>query len=146
MLHFQRNLGKHLRVNDRKEFFNGLKPIINPDDIEKTTQKATQELRLYLRHWGLKYSYFERVAKKPNLDLYFTYFSYDCKVRRMIYTTNWIERLNKSFIRTTKIRNALPSPKSVLVLLDYWAIEIEQNIYKYPIMNFKFENSFCKIE
>jgi len=146
MLHFQRNLGKYLRVNDRKEFFDGLKPIVNPDEIDKTTQKATQELRLYLKHWGLKYSYFERLANKPNLDLHFTYFDYDYRVRRMIYTTNWIERLNKSFRRTTKIRNALPSPKSALILLGYCAIEIEQNIYKYPIMNFKFENKFCKIE
>ena len=37
--------------------------------------------------------------------LYYTYTNFHPKVRRMIYTTNWIERLNKEFRRTFKIQN-----------------------------------------
>ena len=64
----------------------------------------------------------------------------------MICTTNWMERLNKTFRRTTKIRNALPSPKSALVLLGYCAMEVKNTTYKYPIMNFKFEEKLINFD
>jgi len=54
----------------------------------------------------------------------------------MIYTTNWIERLNKSFRRTLKMRNALPNPESAITLLAYTAIEMEEGTYSYPISAF----------
>jgi len=60
----------------------------------------------------------------------------------MLYTTNWIERLNKSFKRTTKIRNALPTPNAAMLLLGYVAQQMNENTYKYPISNFKFDEQF----
>jgi len=57
----------------------------------------------------------------------------------MIYTTNWIERLNKSFRRTLKMRNALPNIQSVITLIGFVAMEMEQGTYSYPITNFKFD-------
>ena len=57
----------------------------------------------------------------------------------MIYTTNWIERLNKDFRRTLKIRNALPSSESALTLLSKVAMDKEEKHYAYPIHIFKFE-------
>lgn len=97
ILHFQRNLGKYLRVPDRKEFFEGLKPIINPDNIEMDSKTATKLFKDYILLWSKKYKYFEKLYRQDDLELYFTYFDYDYRIRRMIYTTNWIERLNKSF-------------------------------------------------
>ncbi len=60
----------------------------------------------------------------------------------MIYTTNWIERLNKSFRRTLKMRNALPSSKAAITLMGYVAMEMEEKTYSYPISNFKFDDNF----
>ncbi len=37
----------------------------------------------------------------------------------MIYTTNWIERLNKDFRRVPKTRNVIHSDESVLALLIF---------------------------
>jgi transposase-like protein len=55
----------------------------------------------------------------------------------MIYTTNWIERLNKTIRRTQAIRNAFPSPESALTLISACPIEQENNFYlKYPITSF----------
>lgn len=34
-----------------------------------------------------------------------------------IYTTNWIERLNKEYKRVVKMRGAMPNPESVIVLM-----------------------------
>ncbi len=55
----------------------------------------------------------------------------------MIYTTNWIERLNKSFKRTLKIRNSMPSVDSVLTLLSKVAIDMNNTTYRYPIGRFE---------
>ena len=54
----------------------------------------------------------------------------------MIYTTNWIERFNKSVRRTTKIRNSLPSPHAALMLIGYVGMELEEKTYNYPISIF----------
>jgi transposase-like protein len=72
-------------------------------------------------------------------ELYFSYLNYHPKIRRMIYTTNWIERLNKEFKRTFKIRNAMPSVASALTLLSKVAMDKEDGYMKYPIYNFKFD-------
>ena len=58
---------------------------------------------------------------------------------RMIYTTNWIERFNKSCRRTLKIRGAFPNEDSVLALITSVAVDKSEKQYKYPIYNFKFE-------
>jgi putative transposase len=44
--------------------------------------------------------------------LYFTYLDYDYRIRAMIYTTNWIERLNRQFCRVTRMRAACPVLKA----------------------------------
>ena len=60
-------------------------------------------------------------------------------VRPMIYTTNWIERLNKSFRKTLKVRGSLPSVESALVLISKTAIDMSDNTYSYKIPNFNFD-------
>lgn len=74
-----------------------------------------------------------------NKNILFEYMKYDYRVRPMIYTTNWIERLNKSFRKTLKIRGALPSVESALVLISKTAIDMSNNTYSYKISNFNFD-------
>jgi len=57
----------------------------------------------------------------------------------MIYTTNWIERLNKDFRKTIKIRNSMPTYEAVLTLLSSVAIDKNSNRYNYKIYNFRFQ-------
>ncbi len=64
------------------------------------------------------------------------------KIRRMIYSTNWIERFNKSVRRTLKIRGDFPNEEAVLALITSTAKEKGEKAYKYPIHNFKFEPKF----
>ena len=45
--------------------------------------------------------------------LYLTYLNYDHRIHAMIYTTNWIERLQKDFRRVTRMRGAMPNEESV---------------------------------
>lgn len=49
--------------------------------------------------------------------LFFTYLNYDHCIQVMIYTRNWIERLQKDFRRVTRMRGAMPNEESVLLLM-----------------------------
>jgi transposase-like protein len=62
----------------------------------------------------------------------------------MIYTTNWIERFNKSARRTLKIRGAMPSEESAIALITSVGIDKGKKKYNYPIYNFKFEPKLAK--
>ncbi len=53
----------------------------------------------------------------------------------MIYTTNWIERLNKDFKRVIKMRGAMPNADSAMLLLANVAKNRE--CHKFPIYQFK---------
>ena len=144
VVHFQRNLGRQVRVKDREEFFLGLKKIFDPDNMRRTQVNSLRLLRAFLVTWSKHYPYLKGVSLRLDLSLYFTYLSYDRHVRSMIYTTNWIERFNKSVKRTTKVRNALPTPRAGLMLIGYVGMEMGEGTYKYPIANFKFEAAFDK--
>lgn len=136
VLHFMRNLSKHVRRTDRDAFCKELKQVFYPE-AHRSKQQAIELLHTFLSKWVSKYKKLEAVKHKNNLELLFTYYLFDVSVRRMIYTTNWIERLNKAFRRTLKMRNALPSPDAAITLLGYVALEMTENKYSYPICNFK---------
>jgi transposase-like protein len=141
-LHFQRNLNKHIRKVDRVAFCEDIKEVFNPDDVFNTPQEAEKKLKEKLHKWSKAYPKLKSVITSDKLSNLFTYLNFDYRIRRMIYTTNWIERLNKSFRRTLKMRNALPNPDAVITLLGFVAMEMEEGTYSYPITNFKFDQNF----
>uniref|UniRef100_UPI00374CDA00 transposase n=1 Tax=Tenacibaculum maritimum TaxID=107401 RepID=UPI00374CDA00 len=55
--------------------------------------------------------------------------NYHLKIRRLIYTTNWIEPLNKEFRRTFKIRNSMPNFESALTLISKVAMDKEDTYF-----------------
>lgn len=142
MLHFQRNLNKHIRKTHREGFCKELKNVFNPDDVFCTSQQGVQKLKEVLSKWSKTYPKLQSTINRDDLESVFTYLNFDYRIRRMIYTTNWIERLNKSFRRTLKMRNALPNPKAAITLMGYVAMEMEEKTYSYPISNFKFDDNF----
>jgi len=142
VLHFQRNINKHIRKTHRLDFASELKDVFNPDDVFYTTSEAVIRLKKLLLKWAKTYPRLEKIAQRDDLDNVFTYLHFDYRIRRMIYTTNWIERLNKSFRRTLKMRNALPNPKAAITLMGFVAMEMEEKTYSYPISNFKFDQNF----
>jgi len=68
---------------------------------------------------------------------YFTYLEYPEKIQRMIYSTNWIERLNRDYKRVLKMRGAMPTPESVIALMGAVAMEKEGTTYAYPVYAFR---------
>ena len=54
-----------------------------------------------------KYPWLSSKLQNERLALHFTYLKYNYNISSMIYTTNWIERLNKTFKKSLKVRGAL---------------------------------------
>jgi transposase-like protein len=135
-LHLKRNLANKLRKNYRASFLNTLSDVFNPEAPYTSVKSAVEQFKRVLKAQSDLYPSLCSTLARDDLELYFTYLKYDKSIRRMIYTTNWIERFNKSVRRTTKIRDSLPSPHSALMLIGYVAMETETQTYNYPITKF----------
>lgn len=142
VLHFQRNLNKHIRKVHREPFCSDVKAVFDPDNLFYTPKEAVKNLKDVLTKWSKIYPKLMSTMNRDDLDTVFTYLNFNYRIRRMIYTTNWIERLNKSFRRTLKMRNALPNPQAAITLMGYVAMEMGEKTYSYPISNFKFDDNF----
>jgi len=139
IVHLQRIIQKYVRTTDRKELAQDFREILSPDDPTNTKEKVEIALENLAQKWEVKNKSLSKYLRTFEWQPYFTYLDYSVKIRRMIYTTNWIERFNRSARRTLKIRGAFPSPESVLSLITSVAIDKSDKIYAYPIHNFKFE-------
>ncbi len=53
-------------------------------------------------HWGKDYRAFRLMRDNADYKEYMTYLNYAPEIQSMIYTTNWIERLNRDFRRVTR--------------------------------------------
>ena len=95
---------------------------------DMTPLVAYENLRIFAQRWGKKYPSLARLGNERNAA-YFTYLRFSESVRRMIYSTNWVERLNRSYKRTLLMRGAMPSPASVVYLLGSVAKEKTEGTY-----------------
>jgi len=138
-VHLIRNILKEIKPAHKKEVAQDFREVLNPDEKDYNLAKAKQKLSEFCSKWGKHYNYCKKLKDKADIDFYFTYLKYDYRIRRMIYTTNWIERLNKDFRKTIKIRNSMPNYEAVLTLLSSVAIDKNINRYNYKIHNFRFQ-------
>ncbi|MEQ9415466.1 MAG: transposase, partial [Cyclobacteriaceae bacterium] len=126
----------------RKVFAKQLAEVFDPDNASYTADQAVIRLKELLIRWTKTYPKLKTILNRKDLELIFTYLHFDYRIRRMIYTTNWIERLNKAFRRTLNMRNAMPTPQSAITLIGYVAMEMGEKSYSFPITNFKFDQNF----
>ncbi|MBU6323841.1 IS256 family transposase [Patescibacteria group bacterium] len=109
--HQIRNTMKFLPFHDREAFCKDLKLVYTAANADAGREALDQvkekwpQYRPYLRSWEEKWS-----------DLA-TFFEYPAPVRRMIYTTNMIENLNRQFRKVTKTTNVFPHDDSLVKLL-----------------------------
>jgi putative transposase len=137
VIHLMRNLSKKVRPSDRISFCEGLKEIFGTTASDDTKSKALIRINSFIQKWIKLYPHVKQLQESTHIDYHLTYYEFDYRVRPMIYTTNWIERLNKDFRRTLKIRNALPSIESALTLMSKVAMDKEEKHYSYGIYQLK---------
>ena len=104
------------------------------EDKDFTVDKGKELLDKFLSKWGKKYKKILNLFSEDQVDSLFTYSKYPVKLQRMMYTTNWIEAINKQIRRTTKIRGSFPNEDSMLNLISAYLIDkCENNYSKYRI-------------
>ena len=139
VVHKQRNILNKVRPKDKKEVAQDLREIFDNFNESDTLEKALNKVDKFLEKWKDKYPGFKNNFKKGTIEYYFTYIKFDYRVRRMIYTTNSIENLNRQIRKTTKNKLSFESPKR---LLDYVFMVVkefeEKNYMKYPVTNYKY--------
>jgi transposase-like protein len=108
-----------------------LRGVFQTDNQNDSREKGVIRWKSFCNKWRRYYCNFSKKADNPRYELYFTYLGYHWSIRSMIYSTNWIKRLNRDYKRTTKMRGALPSPDAVLFLLGSLAMSRKAYDYKY---------------
>lgn len=104
IVHQIRNSCKFVVWKDRKEFCKDLKNVYTA--INK--QIALEELEKFKIKWQAKYKY-AITSWEENWDNLTNYFEYPPELRRIIYTTNTIENLNRGIRKYTKTKTQFPN-------------------------------------
>lgn len=139
VVHLNRNVIAQIHPKHKQAVADDFKEVFNLNIAQDTHEQLKERLDIFCNQWIKLYPAMVKRLQKMELGYYTTYLNFDFRIRRMIYTTNWIERLNRDYRRVLKIRGAMPNVESVLALLSKVSIDRENNLFKYPINNFKFE-------
>lgn len=117
IVHLQRTFLKEVKAKHKQELADDFKEVFRSDDRNDSIPLAKARFSSFCDKWEKLYPYFKRRKENPRNELHFTYINYDYRIRSMIYTTNWVERLNRDYKRTTRMRGALPNPEATILLL-----------------------------
>ena len=129
IVHQIRNSMKFVVHKDRKQFCDDMKNIYTSINEEQ----AVEALKVVKTKWGEKYKYaidgWER-----NWENLMPFLDYPPELRKIMYTTNTIENLNRGIRKYTKTKVQFPDEKSVKKSV-YLAIMNNEKSWKMPILN-----------
>ena len=135
-VHLSRNIQAKVKPSDRKQVALELREVLNPETPDDNAGKGFVRFENFINRWIKKYPSMKSYLA-PRSRLYFNYLNYHPQIRRMIYTTNWIERLNRNYKRTLRMRSSMPNPESVLFLLG--SVAMKRKEYQFQVFQFSFE-------
>lgn len=121
--HLKRNMFAKVRHGDKAALAADLRDIFRTGQRDYTVETAWSKWQDMCDRWGEDYLSIKRLRDNPDYKAYLTYLNYAPEIRGMIYTTNWIERLNRDFRRVTRMRTAMPNGESVLTLMGSVAMD-----------------------
>lgn len=129
IVHQIRNSCKFVVWKDRKEFCADLKNIYAATN-EEMAQKALFSMDL---KWGTKYKYAIQ-SWQNNWENLSHFFNYPLEIRKIIYTTNTIENLNRGIRKYTKTKVQFTDDNAVQKAV-YLAITNIEKKWDMPIQN-----------
>lgn len=137
VVHKQRNILNKVRPRDKQAVSNDLKEIFNNFDSNSTLEKAKDKLEKFCETWKDGYPNIVKSMQTDDINDYFTYIQYPTEVRRMIYTTNSIENLNRQIRRVTKTKVTFDKIDNLLDLTFMVIKDFEANNWqKFPVYAF----------
>lgn len=121
--HLKRNMLAKVRFGDKAALASDLRDVFRTGQRDYTVEMAWKAWMDLCERWGKDYISIRRLRNNADYKVYMTYLNYSPEIQSMIYTTNWIERLNRDFRRVTKMRTAMPNEESVLTLMGSVAMD-----------------------
>ena len=128
IVHQIRNSCRFVVFKDRREFCSDLKDIYNAINLDQA-EKALFAMDL---KWGTKYKYAIKSWQENWLNLV-PYFDYPLEMRKLIYTTNTIENLNRGIRKYTKTKVQFVDDNAVKKAVYLAIVNIEKSWSK-PIL------------
>jgi transposase-like protein len=133
VVHKVRNTLNHVRKKDQSEIADSLKAIYN----SPTREIAQIQFEQFKKDWEKRYPK-EVASWEKDLPVLLTFMKYPTSIRKVIYTTNWIERTNKEIRKRLKPMNSLPDINAaekivyftVLNLNETWSKRISDGFAK----------------
>jgi len=129
IVHQIRNSCKFVVYKDRREFCKDLKVVYTAINKEI----ALDELNRFKAKWQSKYKY-AITSWEQNWDNLSNYFEYPLELRKIIYTTNTIENLNRGIRKYTKTKTQFPNESSATKSI-YLSIKNIEEAWLRPIKN-----------
>lgn len=121
--HLKRNMFAKVRHGDKAALAADLRDIFRTGQRDYTIEMAWTKWQEMCDRWGKDYRAIKLLRNNADYKAYMTYLNYAPEIQAMIYTTNWIERLNRDFRRVTRMRTAMPNEESVLTLMGSVAMD-----------------------
>lgn len=115
-VHKMRNILNKTRPKDKAEMAKDLKELFNNFSEKNTIKNALEKVKIFIKKWKTKYPQIKRFFEEGKIEYYFTYIEFHPEIRRLIYTTNSIENLNRIIRKATKNKLSFEKPE---YLLDY---------------------------
>jgi transposase-like protein len=136
VVHLQRSLLNKVRPKDKTSFGYDLKDAFNNFDINSNVDSAMKKLQELVNKWAM-YK-LDRLTNEEFIIDYLTYINYPMEVRRMIYTTNSIENLNRQIRKVTKTKVTFDKESNLLDLVFMIIKDFECNNWqKYPVITYQ---------
>jgi putative transposase len=111
------------RHGDKATLASDLRDVFHTGQRDYTVDMAWKALQNLCDRWGKDYISIRRLRNNADYKVYMTYLNYSPEIHSMIYTTHWIERLNRDFRRVTKMRTAIPNEEFVITLMGSVAMD-----------------------
>jgi len=119
IVHQIRNTLKNVPWKDRKTLASDLKSIYTAVSEES----GFEQLERLEEKWGNKYSYALK-SWRDNWAELSTFFKYTPEIKKVMYTTNIIESLNRQYRKVSKSKTVFPTDESLLKILYLATVDI----------------------
>ena len=131
IVHMIRNSVRYVAHKDRKELCADLKSIYTAS----TADEAKIALDNFAQKWDCTYPSVSKIWQ-THWDNVTAFFQYPADIRKVIYTTNVIESLNRSLRKVLKTKGAFPNDESIFKIM-YLALDKISQKWTMPISNWK---------
>lgn len=129
IVHMIRNSIKYVNWKDRKEVCKDLKEVYSAATEDEASQKLEEFGQKWVNNW----------------DRIIPFFDYPEEIRKVMYTTNAIESINRSIRKVIKAKGAFPNDRAIFKIL-YLALNNASKKWTMPIKDWKAVLNFFAIK